>query len=96
MTATGEDPEVQIRRDATIEAWPPQWSVVVRAGAYRRELPLDTFSEEAMSAAVTMYLCDLVHDLERELPGVFARLEIQRGVDRLVPWARSRTRGGSS
>jgi hypothetical protein len=90
MTVSREDPEIEIVRDAASTISPPTWTVVVRAGRYVRDLPLDTGADEAMSAAFMLLLTELVHDLQKELPHIFERAEIARGVDRLVPWPRSK------
>lgn len=95
MTATGEDPEVEIHRHAPTTA-PPTWTIVVRAGQHRRELPLDVRVEEAAAAAVAVFLVDTLAELRRELPAVFDRPEVIRGVEQIVPWPWTRPKGGAS
>lgn len=90
MIVSREDPEIEIVRDAASTIAPPTWTVVVRAGRYVRDLPLDTDADEAMSVAVVLLLTELVHDLERELPHIFERAEVARSIDRLVQWPRSK------
>lgn len=97
MTATGEDPEVEVHRHAPTTA-PASWTIVVQAGLHRRELALDVRVEEAAAAAIAVLLVDLVADLRRELPSVFERPEVVRGTEQFVPWpwARTKPSGGAS
>lgn len=97
MTVTGEDPEVEIHRHAPTTA-APTWTIVVRAGPHRRELPLDVRVEEAAAAAVAVLLVDMLAELRRELPTVFERPEVVRGVEQMVPWpwANPKRGGGAS
>lgn len=89
MTVTGEDPEIEIHR-STSRVAPPQWEVEVRAGQYVRCLPLDIESEEAMRAAVAIFLVELVQDLRGELPAIMGRPEV---VDAVANLLRNRTDG---
>lgn len=93
MTVTGEDPEVEVHRQAPTTA-PPTWTIVVRAGRHRRELPLDVRVEDAAAAAVAVLLVDSLAELRRELPGVFDRPEVVRGVEQMVPWPWTRKPNG--
>lgn len=95
MTVTGEDPEVEVHRQAQTTA-PPTWTIVVRAGRHHRELPLDVRVEEAAAAAVAVLLVDMLAELRRELPRVFERPEVVRGVEQMVPWPWARPKGGAS
>ena len=100
MTATGEDPEVEVHRHAPTTA-PASWTIVVQAGLHRRELAFDVHVEEAAAAAIAVLLVDLVADLRRELPTVFDRPEVARGTEQFVPWlpwpwVRTKPSGGAS
>lgn len=95
MTVTGEDPEVEVHRQAPTTA-PPTWTIVVRAGRHRRELPLDVRVEEAAAAAVAVLLVDMLAELRRELPRVFERPEVVRGVEQMVPWPWARKPNGGA
>lgn len=95
MTVTGEDPEVEVHRQAPTTA-PPTWTIVVRAGRHRRELPLDVRVEEAAAAAVAVLLVDMLAELRRELPNVFERPEVIRGVEQIVAWPWARQKRGVS
>ena len=51
-----------------------------------RVLVLDGSDLEAMSAAVPIFLVDLVSDLRVELEGLFASGEMDKGIELLIPF----------
>ena len=84
----GHDPEVEVRRVREIPGGACSWILRVSGGDHVEDLTLD-YDEEAMQAALVMFLVELSEDLHAELPQVMNQPEIVRGIDRLFPWLRS-------
>lgn len=85
---SGYDPEVEVRRVRETPGGSCGWYVRVSGGDHVEDLPLD-YDEEAIQAALVMFLVELAADLQAELPHIMSQPEIVRGLDRLFPWLRS-------
>ena len=84
----GHDPEVEVRRVREIPGGACSWYVRVAGGDHVEDLALG-LDDEAMSAALVLFVLELAEDLRAELPHVMSRPEIVHGLDRLFPWLKA-------
>jgi hypothetical protein len=84
----GHDPEVEVRRTREIPGGACSWFLRVSGGDHVEDLALG-HDDEAMSAALVLFIIELSEDLRSELPLVMEHPAILNGLDRLFPWLKT-------
>lgn len=79
VMSTGDDPKLEIQRRHHADGR-VAWNLIVRAGSLKIKLSADRNNLPVMRVVLALFLTDLVHDLQLDVPEVCCNADMIRMV----------------